>query len=399
MTTAVSHDPTKKNVLVLALCQALAMSSTSLLMTMAALVGNMVAGDPSLATLPLALQFGAMMVATVPASLLMQRIGRRMGFTVGTILGVAGGLLGMLSIFEANFLLLCFASTLTGAAAAFAMYYRFAAADTASDAFKSKAISLVLAGGVLAAVVGPQLAKETRDLFEPVQFAGGYLAIALLQLAAMGLIQMVAIPHQKPDKASKGGRPMGEIMAQPKFIVAVLSGMVGYGAMNLVMVATPLAMIACNHSFNDAASVIQFHVLGMYAPSFFTGSLIQRFGLKPILATGALLIVATILINISGVEFIHFAVSLVLLGLGWNFLFVGGSTLLTETYREEERARVQAANDLLVFGTVTVTAFSSGALYNAMGWQVVNLSMVLPLVVVLISLFWLSGKQKANATA
>ena len=399
MTLVISRDPTKKNVLVLALCQAFAMASTSLLMTMAALVGTTMADDPNLATLPLALQFGMMMVATVPASLLMRRIGRRWGVTVGACFGVVGGLLGMVAVFQANFLLLNVAATFTGTAAAFTMYYRFAAADTASDAFKSKAISLVLAGGVLAAVIGPQLAKLTRDLFDPVEFAGGYLAVALLQLLAMALMQFVEIPHQRVDKSAHGGRPLLEIMAQPKFIVAAFCGMVGYGAMNLIMVATPLAMVAGSHAFNDAASVIQFHVLGMYAPSFFTGALIHRFGLKPILTTGALLMIATIAINVSGSAFGNFAVSLIILGLGWNFLFVGGSTLLTATYREEEKARVQAANDLLVFSTVTVSAFSSGALFNAFGWEVVNLSVALPLVLVLLSLVWLAGKQRARATA
>lgn len=392
-------DPTVRNVWLLATCQALSMSCQSLLMTITAIVGGSLADDPALATLPLAIQFLAMMLATVPASLIMKHRGRRFGFTLGALIGLVGAGLGMEAVYRADFLLLCAAGFCFGVFAAGAMYYRFAAADTASEAFKPKAISLVLAGGVVAGILGPELAKHTRELFAPVMFAGAYASIAVLMLLSMAILQAVRIPLPKREAEGGGGRPLRAIAAQPAFLVAVLCGMVGYGAMNLIMVSTPPAMLACDHPFETAAFVIQLHVLGMYAPSFFTGSLIQRFGIHRILGLGALLILACVAINLTGVEVEQFGGALLLLGLGWNFLFVGGSTLLTRTYRPEEKAKVQAANDLCVFTTVAVTAFSSGAIHEALGWQALNLAVVLPLVLVLVAVVRLRGHQRRAPAA
>jgi len=383
------RDPSLRNVALLAFCQALSMTCLSLLITISALVGSLLAVDPALATLPLSLQFLGVLVTTIPASLLMERWGRRAGFSLGAVLGIVGGLLCTLAVFTADFLLLCFGSLLLGGFSAFSMYYRFAAADTASNAFKSRAISLVLAGGVLAAVAGPELAKHTRELFAPVAFAGGYAAIAALCLLSLAILQFIRIPRPPARVRGDSGRPLAVIARQPRFIVAVLCGMVAYGTMNLVMVSTPLAMIACDHPFETAAFVIQLHVLGMYVPSFFTGSLIARFGLPPVLLAGALLLLACVAVALTGIEVLNFAAGLVLLGLGWNLLYVGGSTLLTETHRPEEKAKVQAANEFLVFGVVTVTAFSSGALHEGLGWEWLNLVTVPAILAALVAVLWL----------
>lgn len=383
------RDNSVRNVALLAFCQALSMTCLSLLITISALVGSLLSPDPSLATLPLSLQFLGVLVTTVPASLLMQHWGRRAGFSLGAVLGIVGGLVCTFAVFAADFLLLCVGSTLLGGFSAFSMYYRFAAADTASNAFKSRAISLVLAGGVLAAVAGPELAKQTRELFAPVAFAGGYAAIAAVCLLSLVVLQFIRIPRPPARVRGDSGRPLSVIARQPRFVVAVVCGMVAYGTMNLVMVSTPLAMIACDHPFETAAFVIQLHVLGMYLPSFFTGSLIARFGLPPVLLAGTLLLLACVAVALTGIEVLNFAAGLVLLGLGWNLLYVGGSTLLTETHRPEEKAKVQAANEFLVFGTVTLTAFTSGALHEGLGWEWLNLVTVPAILAALVSVLWL----------
>jgi hypothetical protein len=284
----------------------------------------------------------------------------------------------MVATFIGSFALFCCGTTLLGAYQGFALYYRFAAADTATPEFRPKAISLVMAGGIAAALFGPETAKWSRTLFEPVLFAGCYLVIVGLCLAACLLVQLVRIP--RPATVSfRGGRPMSEIARQPGFVVAAGSAMLAYGVMVLVMTATPLAMLECNLSFAEAAFVIQWHALGMYAPSFVTGHLIAKFGVSRIMAAGALLLAICIAVDVSGVSLAHFWLGLMLLGIGWNFLFVGASTLLTHTYRPEERAKVQAANDFLVFGMVSISSFSSGALLGNFGWLWVNLA-VTPLI-------------------
>jgi predicted MFS family arabinose efflux permease len=276
-------------------------------------------------------------------------------------------------------------------------FYRFAAADTASERFRPKAISLVMAGGIGAAILGPELAKHTRDMFEPLLFLGAFLAIAALNVATLALLQGIRIPRPSRETRAASGRTLLEIAAQPTFVVAALAAMVGYGAMNLIMVPTPLAMLGCDHPFETAAFVIQLHVLAMYAPSFFTGHLIQRFGHLPVLGAGAVLMLACVAVNLSGEAVGHFSAGLILLGLGWNFLFVGGTALVTTTYRPEEKAKVQALNDTLVWGTVAATAFSSGAVYNGLGWGAVNLAVVVPLVAVLGAIAWLAARRPAAA--
>jgi MFS family permease len=392
-------DHTRRNVLLLALCQGLSNSGMSMLIAVAALAGHALAEDKTLATLPLALQWTATMATTVPASMIMRRLGRRFGLSIGAGIFAAGGLFGMWALKISSFELFCFACMCVGSGNAFAQYYRFAAADAAPEAFRSKAISLVLAGGVIAAVVGPELAKHTIDWLMPVLYAGCYATLTLIALAIIVLLQGVRIPRLTAEQLRETGRPLSQIARQPVFIVAVLSGAVGYGSMTLIMTATPLAMMGCGFAFSDTATVIQGHVLAMFLPSFFTGSLIQRFGNLRIIALGSLLTAGCLVANMSGIDFANFAIGLALLGLGWNFMFVGGSTLLTKAYTVEERAKTQAANDFVVFSSSVVGAFSSGMLQTSFGWNAVNAGIAPAMLVALIAVIWLALHQRGTRTS
>jgi MFS family permease len=374
------------------------MTSMTINMTVTVLVGLKLASDPGLATLPLALQFTGTMLTTVPASLLMRRIGRRGGFSVGAILGVLGSGIAGFAIFEGNFELFCLGSAIIGAFQGFAVFYRHAAADTASDAFKGKAISLVLAGGVVAAIFGPEISKFGHELFTPYLFAGCFAIMAVLQIGVLLLVQNIAIPHPKYDPNASTGRPLSEIVRQPIFFVSAASAMIGYGVMSFVMTATPLAVVGHGFHFHDAAFIIQWHALGMFAPSFFTGSLIARFGVTKIMFIGALLNFAAIAVNLSGTEVVHFFTSLLLLGLGWNFMFVGGTTLLTQSHTPEEKAKVQGLNDFLVFGTVTCSSFASGALLNQYGWNAVNYGSLPMVAIATVLIAWLMLANKRRTT-
>lgn len=377
------RDPTKRNVLVLALCLALGMMATTIVMTTSALIGYSLAEDKGLATLPLALQFTATMLTTIPASLLMRRIGRRAGLTIGALIGVGGALLAAQGIVAGDFRIFAAASLPLGICNSFTHYYRFTAADTASEAFRPRAISLVMAGGVVSALIGPELAKASIGLLAPILYAGCYLAIAGLLILSALLLQAVRIPRLTAAQRADSGRPLPQIMAQRSFIVAVLAAAIGYAVMNLIMTSTPLAMIACGFAFDDAAFVIQWHALAMFGPSFFTGRLIGRFGAPRVILTGALLTGAAIVVNLSSLALPAFWIGLVLLGLGWNFLYVGGAAMLTAMHGPAERGKVQAANDFLVFSAVTASAFSSGYLHSHWGWPAVNMA-VIPLVVLVV---------------
>jgi len=372
------RDPTVRNVVLLAICQALAMTGMSVNMTVTALVGQQLASNPAWATVPLALQFTATMLTTLPASFLMRRIGRRAGFALGITIGIMGALIAFHGIFEKNFLIFTAGSMMIGCFQGFAVFYRHAAADTASQSFRSKAISLVLAGGVFAALVGPELSKWSYDLFSPVIYAGCFIIVACVQALSFAFLYFVRIPPAAKPGEGVHVRPLSVIIRQPTFLVAAIGAMIGYGVMSFVMTATPLAIMGCGYEFRDAAFVIQWHVLAMYAPSFFTGSLIQRFGVRQVMLTGAVILMGAVAVNISGLEIERFWFGLVLLGIGWNFMFVGGTSLLAECHTPEERAKVQGLNDFLVFGTVTASSFASGALLNAFGWNAVNYG-VLPL--------------------
>ncbi|MFT5174485.1 MAG: MFS family permease [Gammaproteobacteria bacterium] len=389
-------DPVRRNVLVLAICQAMGATGTSMLAAVASLVGYSLVEDKSLATVPIAVQWTATMCATIPASHLMRWIGRRAGLSVGALSLIIGGILGYYAVASSSFALFLLASVFTGISVAFMQYYRFAAVDAVPESFRSKAISLVLAGGVVAAVLGGEVAKASFDWFSPYVYAGCYVALAIIGLLVLIALQGVRIPRLSAAQLRSSGRPLSVIARQPAFIVAVLAGALSYGAMVLVMTATPLAMGANGFVFTDSATVIQWHVLAMFGPSFFTGTLIQRFGVLTIILVGTVLMFLALIIDLAGVGFMNFWSGLVLVGLGWNFMFVGGSTLLTSAYTVEERAKVQAANDFTVFSTSALAAFGSGALLTNFGWEGVNTGVAPAMAIALVAVIWLMLIERRN---
>ena len=383
----------KRNIGLLSLAWSCSSLVALMLVSVSILAGHLLAEDKSLAALPITLQWVGTAATTVPASLLMQRIGRRYGFMVAASIIIAGGLIGAFAIDIANFWLFCAATTLVGAGMSFNWYYRFAAAEVASEEYRSRAISLVLAGGIAAAILGPTLAIWSRDLFAPVIFSGTFLVIAGLATITLVLLQFVEIPRP-PAVDLHGGRPLSVIAAQPAFRVAVIGGVVSYSVMVLMMAVTPLAMEMCGHGFADAAFVIQWHVLGMYVPSFFTGHLIRRFGVIRIMLAGAALLMATVAVGASGISLVHFWLALALLGGGWNFLFIGATTLLTETYRPAERAKAQGLNEMLVFGTSGVGVFLSGHMLTDLGWTAVTLAALPAIAAAAGAVLWLGQRRQ-----
>ena len=388
----------RRNVVVLAICQGLMMIGATTMVAESALVGHLLAADKALATLPLAAMHLGIMATTFPASLFMARFGRRAGFTLGAAIGVGATALCATAIVAGSFWLFCLGTFLNGFYGGFGTFYRFAAADGATDQWKSRAISYVLTGGIIAAVLGAEMAKATAELMAPHLFAGSFVALSLTAVVALALIQLLDIPPLALARDAAPARPLAEIARQPTFVVAVASAMIAYGVMNLLMTATPLAMLACEHVFDDAVRVIQWHALGMFVPSFFTGGLIRRFGVLRVMATGAALLGACVAIALSGIGFWDFWTALVLLGIGWNFLFIGATTLVTETYRPSERAKVQALNDFLVFGTVSMTAFGSGALLAVGGWASVTLTTLPAIALAALALLWLGWRRRVAVT-
>lgn len=386
----------RRNVFILAMCQALAMSGTSMLIAVSALAGQVLAPDKAWVTLPLAAQFLMTMVTTIPASLFMARVGRRIGFTFGQFTGMLGGAISAYAIYDGSFWLFVCGGGILGIHNAFWQYYRFAAADVADEEYRPKAISYVMAGGLVAAFLGPQLAKWTADL-SAAAFAASYATILVLSFITVVLLQFIRIPKPTVSALKGVGRPIFEIMRTPVFIVAAMSSTIGYGVMNMLMTSTPLAMVFCGFQFNDTATVIQWHIVGMFLPSFFTGHIIKRFGVINVIAAGAVLQCVAVAIALSGIDFANFWFGLVILGLGWNFMFIGGTTLLTGAYTPEERAKTQAAHDFMVFGLVAITAFSSGLLHETLGWVAVNLIAVVPISLVFIAVVWYRMHLRASA--
>jgi len=366
----------KRNVFLLASTQALFQTTSAMVMTLSGLTGLQLASDKSLATLPIAMMMVATAATLIPASLLMQRFGRKAGFLLGTLLGCLAGLTAAGAIWLHSFWLFVFANMLIGGYQGFAQYYRFAAADVASADFKSRAISWVIAGGVVAAVAGPNIARVTQGV-GPLPFMVSYFALSALSVIALLVVTRMAIPPVVVTEAHGPARPLLDIMRQPVFITALIGSSVGSAMMIMVMTATPLAMQMGGHSPGASATVIQWHLLGMFLPSFFTGKLIQRYGVLTIMGAGIALLGGHVAVALTGIEFLHFLSGLILLGLGWNFLFIGGTTLLTEAYWPTERAKIQAGHDFLMFGAISLASFSAGGLLNAWGWRAVNLT-VLP---------------------
>jgi MFS family permease len=362
----------RSNVAYLAACQALLLVNNVTLIALAGLAGMALASDKALATLPATAYVIGAALATMPVSLLMKRIGRRPGFMIGAAFGIAGSAICAAAMHLGSFWMLCAGTLVAGAYNASGQLYRFAAADIASEQFKSRAISLVMAGGIVGGIVGPETAKLTRNL-AGAEFSASYGSLAVFGVLSLLVLTRVRIPKLAAADIAAAGRPLREIMRQPVFMVAALGAMIGYGVMNLLMTATPIAMGICGHPFDDAAFVLEWHVIGMFGPSFFTGSLIRRFGVLNIMLTGACLMALCVAIAVSGIAMMHFWAALTLLGVGWNFLYIGGTTLLTEAAAPAERAKTQGANDFLVFCTMAVSSATSGAMVTQAGWQAMNL--------------------------
>jgi MFS family permease len=377
----------RHNARVLAVAQSLGGASPAIVVSLGGLVGQTLADDKSFATLPVSLLQLGLASGTIPAALLMRQVGRRTGYVVGALIGILAGCVAAYGIASAVFSVFCLGTFLAGWFGSFVQSYRFAAIDAASDAFKARAISWVMLGGLAAGIIGPQTVIWTRDTLSGAPFAASFLGQAGLALAT---IPVIALLRPTPVVAgwNAGGRPLGTILRQRRFVAAVTAGLVSYGLMSFLMTAAPIAMVGCGHSVGDAALGIQWHILGMFGPSFFTGRLIERFGKERVTAAGLGLIGLAAAVGLSGLGLAHFWVALVLLGLGWNFGFVGATALVTECYRPEERAKVQAANDFLVFGAVAVASFSSGSLLNGGGWTLVNALVFPPLGVALALLLW-----------
>jgi len=391
-------ETAKKNVAVLATCQALRFTNNSTVIALNGLAGYALATNKALATLPVTAWVIGGALSTLPASLLMKRIGRRAGFTVGALTGMVGAAICSLALYLENFWLFCFGTMVFGVYNAAAQYYRFAAADAASTDFKAKAISLVLAGGLVGGIVGPEASKLTVDLLAT-PYLGAYLSLIGFLVLVVLVVQRLDIPVPAAAAHKEPSRPLAQIMAQPVFVVAVLAAAIGYGVMNLLMTATPLAMGICGHPYSAAATVIGWHVIGMFGPSFFTGSLIKRFGVLQVMAAGALLLYVVVAIALSGIGVAHFWFALVVLGVGWNFLYIGGTTLITEACTPPERAKTQGANDLIVFVVMATSSFSSGLLLEKSGWQMLNY-LALPFVTAAaVAVLWLLARRRVAAGA
>lgn len=392
--------PRHRNMAVLALAQALFISVQGMAAATTPLAGYMLLGadEKWLATVPIFLAQLGIMGTTIPASLLMAAIGRRAGFSLGALLGVASGAVGCLAIYRQSFQLLCLASLLQGMQAGFFWYFRLAAADVSEPAFRAKAISLVMAGGVAAGFIGPQVAKWTVDWLSPVTFAGVYVGMAGFSIGVFTLVQLLQIPRLSAAERAVGGRPLPVILRQPAYRVALASSVFGYAVMTLTMSATPLAMQACGFTFVDSATVIQLHTVGMFLPSLFTGHLIARFGVLTIIAAGGVIEFAGVAANLAGIDFTNFVIANVLVGVGWNFAYVGGSTLLTTTYAPAERAKAQASHDFTVYAATATSAALSGVLQAKAGWLVINLAAVPLMAVVVGAALWLMAQQRRVAT-
>lgn len=387
-----------RNVLVLSGCQATMQTITSAMTVVTGLAGFALADNKALATVPLTCYVLGSAITTIPASLLMKAIGRRAGFQAGTAAGMIAGAVCAAALYVADFGLLCFGMFLLGIYTAFGKYYRFAAADAADVSFRAKAISLTLAGGLLGGVVGPEMAKHSSSAVVGYEYLGTYLSLIAVALLAMLLLTRLDIPMLSEKERADPGRPLAEIMRQPVFIVAAMAGMFSYGIMNLLMTSTPLAMRAHDHHFNDAAFVLQWHMIGMYAPAFFTGSLVQRFGVVRIILSGIAINLACMLTALAGTDLINFWAAMFLLGVGWNFMYVGGSALLTECHTPAERAKTQAANDFLIFLTMAISSASSGLLLHKSGWHAVNYGSIPFLVLAFAATVWLMWRRREAGT-
>ncbi len=386
----------RRNAMVLAVAQALAGGNNTVIVSTASIIGAMLAPDKGLATLPITCMVLGMWLGTLPVGALAKRFGRRFALQSGSAFGILSGLISCSAVINGQFWLLLIGTFCGGLYAAAHQSYRFAAADTASDAYRPKVVSWVLAGGMFAALIGPQLVIFTKDLLPPYLFAASYLGQSACAALAAVVLMFVKVPPIAPARI-ENSRPLPEIVRKPRFIVAVACGVASYSMMNMLMTSAPLAMIGCGHSVTDATLGIQWHVLAMYAPSFVTGSLISRFGVERITGIGLGLIGLTAVVGIAGVSVAHFWSALVLLGVGWNLAFIGATTMVTQCHRPEERNKVQAFNDFLIFGSMALASFSSGQLLEYFGWAAIN-EVIFPTILVAgAMLVWLVARKRVAA--
>jgi MFS family permease len=393
MSSAVSN--THRNVGLLAACQAMLFTNNSTLIAINGLAGLALAPSATLATLPVTCWVVGGALATMPASQYMRKVGRQSGLMRGASIGILGALICAAAVWEASFWLLCFGTLVFGTFNSFGQYYRFVAAEVAPMEFRATAVSLVLAGGLVGGILGPTISRVTIDLVEP-KFTGAYLALIAFVLVTIAILSRIRVPPLSAAEQAASGRPLAEIARQPKYIVAVLSGAISYGVMNFLMTSTPIAMRGCGHPFGDAAFVISSHVVAMFAPSFLTGPLIRRAGVIPVMLAGAALNIASVAMAISGLAVANFWWSMVLLGVGWNFLYIGATTLLTETYRPEERAKAQGANETAIFAMMALSSFSSGMIVTNAGWESVNYAATPLIAIVIVALTFLSLNMKKS---
>ena len=381
-----------RNVWLLSLCQALLMTGNILLISVIGLIGKQIAPSVSMITLPVALQFLGLMAATIPASLISGKLGRKRGFSIGNVVGITGASLATYALSQQHFYLFCFATFLLGIGIGFGTLYRFAAIEVCDENARHRAISISMAGGVLAAVLGPNLAIMSQQWSQDGLYIGAFASLIGLNILALLILQTIQFPRVSFNSQAPKADPLGVIVKAPNFIGAVFAAMVAYAVMNILMTATPLAMIGCGFDFTKAAGVIEWHVLGMFVPAFFTGSLIERFGSRMMILAGGILFVVCIAINIHGESIWHFRAALVVLGVGWNFMFIAATGLFSQSYQSQNKAKAQAFNEFIVFGCVTITAMLSGWLESTAGWQNLNIY-VLPFVLAVILLFAFSARK------
>lgn len=362
-----------RNVFLLAAAQAVGLAGPPVIITLGGVIGQMLSPDPALVTLPVSLHHLGLALGTIPAAFIIRHAGRRSAYLLGASIGLASGLVATFGLVSASFLIFCLGTTIAGLYGSFVQNYRFAAADSVTPIHRPKAIAWVMIGGLCAAIIGPQLTIWARDAYPGVPFAGSFLAMSILALIAMPIITSLRIKEPVEEKTETGGgRPLSEIVLTPRFLLAAGTGVIVYGLMSFVMTASPIAMVGCGHTVGQASLGIQWHVLAMFIPSFFTGHLISRFGKEWISACGLVFIAISAAIALMGLEIAHFWISLVFLGVGWNFGFIGATAMLADCYSPEERAKVQGVNDFLIFGTVAAASFFSGSLLNSAGWDAIN---------------------------
>lgn len=391
----------RRNIFVLTAAQSLGAASPPIIISLGGLVGQQLSSDPALVTLPVSLFSLGLALGTLPAAFIMRAFGRRNGYLLGACFGMTSGVVAALGIFTSSFIIFCLGTFIAGFYAAYVQSYRFAATDAATGALKARAISYVMVGGLIAAIIGPQLVIWTRDALPQTSYAGSFISQAALALLAIPVLMLFRSPKTAKAATSENtGRPLKEILLNPRYMLAVAAGVVSYGLMTFVMTAAPIAMVGHGHSVDHAALGIQWHVLAMFAPSFFTGLLITRFGKERVTAIGLFIIGLSAIVALSGLDLTHFWISLILLGIGWNFGFIGATAMVADCHTPEERGKAQGANDFLVFGTVACASFFAGSLLHSSGWQTINWLIFPAVALILVPLVWQSArKQKARIPA